>query len=498
MEKHILSKSTFQRGIQCAKSLYLYKHFIHLRDPLSVQQKAVFSRGNNVGVLAHKLFEGGIDVSKIVSKRTENYYSELVDKTKELIDNGTEVIYEAAFQHNQVLVILDMLVKKDGQWFGYEVKSSTRITQTYLIDASLQYWVITKSGLALEDMSIVLINNQYTRKGALNISELFKIQSVKGEVLLNQEMIEQQLTALKEVALSSRMPAVKIGEHCFSPYTCDFTGTCWKDVPDLSVFDMNGVQKAELFNLYNAGYRTIDDIPAENNLDKNANIHIQAHKSGNTLVDKVEIQRFLSKISYPLFFMDFETFMPAVPIYDTTKPYQHIPFQYSLHYKKNKDAPLEHFYFLGEQGRDPRKAFLESLLKHISTQGTILVYDVLMEKNVLNGLKQEYPEYTADVDAVLNRFVDLITPFREKSYYHPAMKNSFSIKNILHALVPELSYTNLSISSGSLAMTAFESLQTETDMFKILEVRDHLLKYCELDTLAMVKLWEILERTVEA
>jgi len=251
-----------------------------------------------------------------------------------------------------------------------------------------------------------------------------------------------------------------------------------------------------LFNLYNAGYKTISEIPEENNLDKNANIHIQAHKSGEVLINKPEIETFLSKISYPLFFMDFETFMPAIPIYDTTKPYQHIPFQYSIHYKKSKDATLEHFYFLAEQGSDPRKAFLENLLKHIGNSGTILVYDVLMEKNVLNGLKNLYPEYAAHIDAVLSRFVDLIKPFQEKNYYHPAMKNSFSIKNILHALVPELSYTELSISSGSIAMTAFESLQTETDMFKIIEVRDNLLKYCELDTLAMVKVLEILEKAV--
>ena len=496
MEKHLLSKSTFQRGIQCVKSLYLYKNFIQLRDPLSAQQKSIFNRGNNVGILAQKLFEGGIDVSKIVTKKNENYYAELVKKTSELIQKGTDVIYEAAFQHDRVLVILDILVKKNGQWFAYEVKSSTRVNQTYITDASLQYLVITRSGLQLEDMSIIIINNQYVRNGALNINELFKIQSVKNEVLLNQEMIEQHLTRLKDVAGSSQMPDVKIGEHCFNPYNCDFIGTCWKNVPSTSIFDINGVQKSELFNLYNAGYKTISEIPEENNLDKNANIHIQAHKSGEVLINKPEIETFLSKISYPLFFMDFETFMPAIPIYDTTKPYQHIPFQYSIHYKKSKDATLEHFYFLAEQGSDPRKAFLENLLKHIGNSGTILVYDVLMEKNVLNGLKNLYPEYAAHIDAVLSRFVDLIKPFQEKNYYHPAMKNSFSIKNILHALVPELSYTELSISSGSIAMTAFESLQTETDMFKIIEVRDNLLKYCELDTLAMVKVLEILEKAV--
>ncbi len=497
MEKHTLSKSTFQRGVQCVKSLYLYKNFIHLRDPLSMQQKAIFNRGNNVGVLAQKLFEGGIDVSKVVTKRDENYYSELVEKTKKLIEDGVSIIYEGAFQYEQVLVILDILVKEEGEWLAYEVKSSTKITPTYLTDASLQYWVISNSGLLLKDVSIVIINNQYVRKGGLNIQELFKIQSVKNEVLLNLEMIEQQVTALKRVAVSTYMPDVKIGEQCFSPYNCDFTGNCWKAVPSDSIFDISGVQKSELFNLYNSGYKTINQIPEENNLDKNVNLHIQAYKSGEVTVNKVEIEKFLNKIAYPIFFMDFETFMPAIPIYENTKPYQHLPFQYSLHCKKSKDDALEHFYFLAEQGSDPRKAFIENLLKNIGTDGTVLVYDTLMEKNVLNGLKQIYPEHTIKIEALLTRFVDLIKPFQEKSYYHPAMKNSFSIKNILHALVPELSYTNLSISSGSIAMTAFENLQTETDIFKIIETREHLLNYCELDTLAMVKLLEILERAIK-
>ena len=191
--------------------------------------------------------------------------------------------------------------------------------------------------------------------------------------------------------------------------------------------------------------------------------------------------------------MDFESFMPAVPIYNNTKPYQHIPFQYSLHYKKKKNSPLEHFYFLAEQGIDPRKLFLESLLKHTETEGTILVYDALMEKGILNSLKKDFPEYIAEIDLRLKRFVDLMLPFQNRSYYHPAMKNSYSIKNILHALVPDLSYTNLKISSGSIAMVAFEHLQTETDLFKIIETRENLLEYCQLDTLSMVRVFEILE-----
>lgn len=493
MEKHILSKSTFLRGLQCTKSLYLYKNFIQLRDPVSAEQQSIFSRGSNVGILAQQLFPGGTDATPV--RRSDNLAA--VARTQELIAAGAEIIYEAAFQHEQVLAILDILIRKEGKWYGFEVKSSTRITNTYLLDASLQYWVISNSGLPLADISIITVNNQYVKSGELDLKGLFSFRSVKKEALQGQQMIASRIAELKKVALDPQMPDVKIAEQCFSPYTCDFTGNCWKNVPKGSVFEMTGVARADQFALYNAGFRTIGEIPAENALDRFANIHIGAVKNNSVVTDEKAIRAFLDKAAYPLFFMDFETFMPAVPLYDGTKPYQHIPFQYSIHYKKTRESEPEHVEFLAEQGLDPRKAFLLSLLEHTGAPGTLLVYDALMERNVLNGLKKDFPEYSAAIDARLERILDLIIPFQERSYYHPAMKNSVSIKNVLPALVPDLSYNGLKISSGSMAMIAYEQLGKETDMFRILEVREQLLDYCRMDTLAMVKLFEALEQSVK-
>ncbi len=461
-----------------------------MRDAVSPEQKAIFSRGSNVGILAQRLFPGGTDATP--KKRSDTIAA--VEKTQQLIKDGEEVIYEAAFQHDQVLAILDILVKINNQWFAYEVKSSTKISQTYLLDASLQYWVITNSGLSLENISLITMNNQYVKQGNLKFNELFTITSVLKQALLNQSMVDGKIKFSKKVAIDPVMPVIEIGEHCFSPYNCDFMGTCWKSVPKNSVFEITGIQKVEQFNLYNAGFRTIEEIPEINTLDKNANIHIKAFKTGKAKVDVASIKSFLEKVTYPVFFMDFESFMPAIPIYNGTKPYQHIPFQYSLHYKKDKVSSVEHTCFLAEQGTDPRKLFLENLLKQTEKVGTILVYDALMERNILNGLKKDFPEYTAEIDLRLKRFVDLMIPFQNRSYYHPAMKNSYSIKNLLHALVPDLSYENLKIGKGSIAMVAFEHLQTETDLFKIIETRENLLEYCKLDTLSMVKVFEIIEK----
>lgn len=492
IKKHILSKSTFIRGLQCSKALYLYKNFIHLRDALSPEKQSLFNRGNSVGELARQLFPGGIDPT--AEKRSDTISA--IIKTRELIASGHEVIYEATFQFEQVLAILDILVKQDGKWYAYEVKSSTKISPTYVLDASLQYYVITNSGLPLEDFFLTTINNQYKKSGAIVPHQLFTSRSVKKEVLANQELLAENIRLSKLVAENPQMPDVKIGEHCFAPYSCDFMGTCWKNVPKNSVFEISGTSKAELFALYNEGFKTINEIPDENALDKNANLHIRSVKSGKAIINKDAIALFLNKLSYPLFFVDFETFMPAIPLFDGTKPYQHLPFQYSIHYKKEKNTTPEHIYFLAEQGIDPRKSFLESLLKNLESAQSILVFDDLMERNVLNALKNDFPEFTNQIDSLLNKIIDLAQPFKERSYYHPAMKNSFSIKNVLPALVPELSYTHLKISSGSMAMFAFEKLQKETDMFKILEIREQLLEYCQLDTLAMVEIVEVLEKQV--
>lgn len=489
-EKHILSKSTFLRGLQCGKSLYLYKNFIQLRDAPSAEQQAIFNRGNNVGILAQKIFPGGIDATP--KKRSDNL--EAVRRTKELIEQGAEIIYEAAFQHEQVLAILDILVKKEGTWHAYEVKSSVKISQTYILDASLQYWVITGSGLPLTDISLITLNNKYVKKGELDVPKLFSITSVLKDALKNQEMISEKVIVSKTVAADPKMPEVTIGEHCFSPYSCDFMGTCWKQVPKNSVFEITGMSKSDQFALYRKGYQTVSDIPDENELDQNTNLHIQAVKKGEATTQKKELQGFVAKAVYPLFFMDFETFMPAIPLFDGTKPYQHIPFQFSLHYKMAPDAPLQHTEFLAEQGIDPRKSFIETILKHTRTPGTILVYDALMEKNMLNAMKNDFPEHAKEIDERLSRFLDLMIPFQEKLYYHPAMKNSFSIKNVLPALVPELNFQGMKISSGSIAMIAFEHLQKETDMFRILELREQLLEYCKMDTLAMARVFDVIEK----
>lgn len=492
MEKHVLSKSSFIRGVQCQKSLYLYKHFYKQRDPLSASQQAIFNRGTNIGILAQDLFPGGVDASP----KSKFKYHESVALTQELIKNGTSIIYEAAFQFKETLVLLDILVKQNNQWYAYEVKSSTKISPTYILDASLQYYIINNSGIELADIFILNINTDYIRNGKLDPQQLFRTTSVKVEAEKHTLYIEEQLEKSLQTVKSNNQPDINIGQQCTSPYNCDFIGTCWKNIPENSVLNMGGVSKEELFNLYNSGIKTINDIPANLELNKNIQLQVDSLKNNKIIIDKEAIKQFLKTISYPVYFMDFETIMPAAPIFNNSHPYQHIPFQYSLHYKETPSSSLLHFDFLAEAGVDPRRYFVESLLHHTKQPGDILTYNATFERSVLKNLKKDFPEFTDELNYLSYRIKDLITPFENKHYYHPKMKGLYSIKNVLAAISVTINHKTLDVGSGSVAMSTFEQLQNETDIFKIAEARDALKAYCEMDTLAMTIILDELERVV--
>jgi hypothetical protein len=493
MVKHLLSKSSFIKGLQCEKHLYLYKYHYKEMDELSEMQKAIFQRGTDVGELAQQLFPRGFDASPPNAFQ----YNKCVTQTKTQIEQGTKVIYEAGFNFNDVLAIADIVVRDGDQWNIYEVKSSTSISETYLNDAALQYYVLSNSGIEIKDFSIIHINNQYIRKGELVLSEFFTIESVLDFILPRQDFVAENADRLRKVITDKKLPEIDIGEHCHNPYTCGFFNYCRKHIPENSVFELSGMRLTKKYDLYEAGIIKLDDLTTDYKMSKNNQIQLEVYKSGEPIIDKEAIENFISDLHYPLYFMDFESFQPAVPLFENTKPYQQIPFQYSIHYKKNENSELEHFEFLAEANDDPRIAFIENLLMHTAGEGDIIVYNKAFEITRLKEIAAAFPEFAETVDDLVLRVKDLMIPFRQKHYYAKEMKGSYSIKAVLPALVPELSYDDLEINEGGLATIAYDSLQTETDMIKISKIRKQLLEYCKLDTLAMVKILEKLKLTGE-
>jgi hypothetical protein len=485
IKKSRLSKSTFIRGLQCEKSLYLYKHHYRLKDPTPPSLQTVFDQGTNIGLLAQDLFPNGADASP------ENHFKmvESVGKTLKFITQGESIIYEATFLYNDVLAALDILVKDEQGWKAYEVKSSTKVSDTYIKDAAIQYYTITNSGIDLKDISIVHINNQYVKDGELDIHQLFTIESVYDQVIEFLPRIPNEVRRLKNVIESPEIPKIDIGPHCSDPYDCDFKGTCWKHIPDYSVFNISRLNADTKFDLYNQGVITLDQIDlGQTDLNPNQVLQVQSEVEGTTYIDKDEIRNFTSGLCYPLYFLDFETIGPAIPKYDGSRPYQQLVFQYSLHIQENSTSVIEHREYLADPTKDPRPNFIEQLVQDCGTSGDIIVYNIGFERGKINDLIEVFPQYSTELRGIVNRLKDLMIPFQKKWYYTPEMRGSYSIKLVLPALVPELSYNHLEIKEGGTASNTFLSMVNGTFEGDVEKTRRQLLEYCTLDTDAMVKI----------
>ncbi len=458
-------------------------------DQLSEMQKAIFKRGTDVGILAQQLFPNGIDASP----KSQFEYAKAVVVTKNLINEKQKIIYEASFNFSAVLAVADIVVVEKNGLKVFEVKSSTSISETYIRDAALQYWVISNCGYKIKDFSITYINNQYVRNGEIELDKLFITESVLKLIIPLQKWVEENVKRFKKTLSQKIIPKIDIGEHCYDPYTCGFYEYCRKHIPENSIFDLSGVHLNKKYDFYRNGIIKLEDIPDDANLPKNAKLQVDVYKSKKDLIDKKAIKEFLYDLNYPIYFMDFESFQPAVPMFDNSRPYQQIPFQYSVHFKKNKKSKVEHFEFLADTGTDPRIKFIENLLRDTKTEGDILTYNKSFEILRLKEIAEAFPKYKKEIEERINRVKDLMLPFQKKYYYTYNMQGSYSIKYVLPALIPELSYENLEINEGGLASTAYESLYYETDLMKIAETRYNLLQYCKMDTFAMVRLLEKLE-----
>ena len=482
-----LSKSSFIRGLQCDKSLYLYKHHYKLKDPTPSSLQAVFDQGTSIGLLAQELFPHGVDASP------ENHFkmAESVGKTLDFISQGQTVIYEATFLYDDVLAALDILVNDEDGWKAYEVKSSTKVSDTYVKDAAIQYYTIKNSGLDLKDISIVYINNQYVKNGEIDINELFMIESVYDQVLDFLPRIPNEVRRLKDVIESPDIPPVDIGPHCSDPYDCDFKGTCWKHIPEYSVFDISRLNKDKKFDLYKQGIISLNQIDlGQTDLNPNQVLQVQSELSGSVHIDLNEIRNFTNGLNYPLYFLDFETIGPAIPIYNGSRPYEQLVFQYSLHIRETPTSEIEHREYLADPTEDPRVGFIEQLIQDCGSNGDILVYNIGFERGKINGLIEAFPQYILELSRIVGRLKDLMTPFQQKWYYTPEMKGSYSIKSVLPALIPELSYNDLEIKDGGTASNTFLSIVNGTFQGDLQVARKQLLEYCKLDTYAMVKILE--------
>jgi hypothetical protein len=479
-----LSKSQYVKGLQCHKALWLYKHKREVKTPTSPQQEHIFANGHRIGKLAQDLFPGGTEI-----EHDSKNFNGMIEKTRALIEAGANVIYEATFKSHSVLIMADILVRNGETWDLYEVKASTSAKSQHKPDAAIQWYVI-QDHLPLGRAHIVHVNSNYVFDGKLDITQLLAIEDITDEVLELQAGLEPNLAAMSDM-LHQEEPDIPIGPQCDNPYGCDFKEYCWKDVPDPSVFDLYRMTKDRKFNLYHEGKIRYADV-AHLNLTPTQLLQVDTALSREIYIGQDAIRAFVASATYPINFLDFEFFSSAIPKFPGQKPYStQIPFQYSLHIL-HADGEIEHKEFLADETRDPRTEIAKQLAEDITPTGSIAAYSQKTEKSIIRRLASETAEHEQTLLAMNDRFIDLLDPFQKLMYYHPDFNGSFSIKSVLPAMFPDdpaFSYEGLDIHAGDMASMIYADLDQIDDESEKQKIREALLKYCKLDTWAMVMIW---------
>ena len=474
----LLSKSKYLAGLQCPKLLWTQINQPEgIPEPDTVTQY-IFDQGHLVGEYAKKLFPGGIDIPR-------DDFMENIAATKKLLAE-TKPLFEAGILSGRIYCRVDILnpVSED-EWNIIEIKSSTSIKDVHIDDVAFQKYCCEKAGLQIRSCKLGFINKQYAKNGEIDPKELFILEDISAQVEEISESIEDRVFNLLEVISNKACPEVAIGQHCLAPYECPLRVECWGFLPENSVFDLRG-GKTNQFSLYEQGILSIKDIPDDIPLSRQQKIQKECVMTGNVHVEKNEIRQFLNKLKYPLYYLDFETFGPAIPLYDGTRPYQDVPFQFSLHVVKNNASEPVHHSFLAEGREDPRPQILRELHRLLGSEGSIIAYNAGFEEGVLKELVEAFPEYTEWLEGILPRMVDLLFPFTNFHYYNASQKDTASLKKVLPAVTGK-GYEEMGIGAGMDASIAYERITygnaTEEEVAK---VRADLLKYCKLDTEGMI------------
>ena len=484
-----LSKYQLLLGLKCSKFLWQEKY--KPQEKVINEDKSQLQNRIYVENVARGLFPGGYEIQ---SSDIEDGFS----NTKKLI-NEEKTIYKGVLSYEDIYSYYDILNFSDEGLDIYNVRASTKLNWDYIRDLAIQYYIASKNEVKINSVNIIYINKDYIRNKDLDLNKLFIIENVTDDIKSYLKNIEIEVNNLKEI-LNNDEPKVDIDIHCLEPRECMYKDYCFRHIPKNSVFDLANANKKKKFDFYKQGLISFEDLynSAYKNLSKVQRMQLESELTGKIFINKKAIKNFLEKFKYPIYFLDFETFQQPIPTYNNSKPYEQIPFQYSLHYIEEKDSVLKHAEFIAQPGKDQTREFAESLIENIPKVVTVVAYNMQFEKMIIKNLASKYIDLSDYLMNIHDNFVDLMEPFRDKHYYTKEMKGSYSIKYVLPALCyydEDLDYNKLNIQNGYMAMSAYANLDLVNEDEKNNVIQD-LLKYCYLDTLAMVKIWQKLNEVV--
>jgi len=483
-----ISKTKYCAGVQCLKRLYLLVHSPELAAQPDDSAEAIIEQGREVGMLARKLFPGGVEVS-------ERGLDQAIRTTRELIEKpDVPAIFEGVFEHHNVLVKVDILHRRrDGRWRFVEVKSTTDVKPQHEDDIGIQYRVLRRSGIDVASACLAHVNRNYLYPGGeIDVCRFFKIRNLTRQILKSQPKLTSQLLSEFTVLAMKQAPDIAPGRHCTHPVTCEFFERCNAPRSNDHIGYLPRIHASAVEELEDRGIKSIRDIPDDFELNEIQRRAAECVRSGEPWFEREGLNSELGALKYPLFFMDFESVNPCVPRFAGMHPYDHLCFQYSVHVVRDPGAPPEHFEFLATDVSDPRREFISSLSAGLGDSGSIVVYNAAFESQRLSELVAWLPEFGDRINNIQGRLFDLL-PVVRNHVYHPAFAGSYSLKSVLPALVPEMTYDGMEVANGQAAGLAWESLvrgnlnSTERDT-----VRNALLDYCGQDTLALLRLLQTL------
>jgi Domain of unknown function(DUF2779) len=487
MAKQIyLTKTRYAAGLQCLRRLWLNVH-----EPASWEEPELGSLehvGVEIGRMAHGLFPGGVLVDEPPWE-----HAKAVTRTVALMaDSSVPAIFEAAFEHSGVRIRVDVLERLPrGRWGLRELKSSGEVKDHHYDDVAVQLHVLRKAGVRLASVQILHVNKNYVR-GHNGVAWRKFLCRVDVKRKSKKRLSEIDNTLKKQLrCLSRHEPKIEPDAHCHSPYSCEHWEHCTASKPADWVFYMPHLSAPRRAELRTLGIEAISAIPDDFGLSPRQTFIRDVTRSGKLHVGPDLADR-LRGFGPPAYYLDFEAVMPAIPLFPGTRPYQVIPFQWSLHHVDSGGA-VTHQEFLADAHSDPRRPFAESLLASLrGTKLPVIVYSSY-EQARFTELASAFPGLAKPIRSVVRRLVDLL-PVVRGCVYHPDFDFSSSIKAAAPALSPDVTYDDLEeIADGNSASTAFwlmASGRADAEMSERLQ--RSLRAYCHRDTWALVRLHQAL------
>lgn len=486
-----LSKSKLMAFRQCPKRLWLEIHKQELREDSAATQNN-FAVGYQVGEIARQLYDPK-GKGQLIDAQSEGFDAAFA-RTTELLAT-TQPIFEAGFCASGALAFADVMlpVKKSGKkyWRMIEVKSSTEVKDYHQDDAAIQAFVAKQAGVPLTAIALALIDKKWVYPGGDDYQGLLVENDLTAEAFSRDREVATWVADAQAITRKRTEPAIRTGSHCDDPYDCGFLAYCQSQEKPAKypLSWLRGKKKYALTKLIeNEGITDMRKVPDE--LLNEKQLRVKKHTlSGKMFFDAKGAAADLANHKLPACFLDFETILFAVPIWKGTRPYQVIPFQFSLH-KLSRSNKLEHQEFLDLSGKNPSKNFANSLIAACGERGPIFVYSHF-ESNIIKSLAEQHPRLKQPLLAINERLVDLYKIAKQR-YYHPDQQGSWSIKAVLPTIASNLDYKELDgVQDGGMAMDAYlEAISPDTGRQRKAQIEQQLLAYCKLDTYAMVRLWQ--------